>query len=99
MLTCVQSMTIVYLKKHFIAIYPEELELKKLILLSTFPFEILHMPFFNSNIPLNIFYSFIRSKITRLLRNTSDYLIFVILDNKLFWLKREPKEGYQRIIN
>ena len=60
---------------------------------------IFHMLFFNSNIPLNIFYSFSHSKITRLLRNTGDYLKFVILDNKLFWQKRELKEGYQKIIN
>ena len=99
MMTCVQSMTMVYSKKHFIEIYPEELELKKEKLLSTFPFEICHMPFFNSNIPLNIFYSFIRSKITCLLTNTSDYLIFVTLDNKLFSQKRKSKEGYQKIIN
>ena len=99
MITCVQSMTTVYLKEHFKEIHPEELELKKVKLLSTFPVEIFHMLFFNSNILLNISYSFSHSKITRLLRNTGDYLKFVILDNKLFWQKRELKEGYQKIIN
>ena len=99
MITCVQSMTTVYLKEHFKEIHPEELELKKVKLLSTFPFEIFYMLFFRSNVPLNIFYSVIRSKITCLLRNTSDYLIFTILDNKPFWQKRELKEEYQNIIN
>ena len=59
-------------EKHFNEVYPEELELKKLNLSSTFQFKIIRMPFFNSNIPLNMFYSFICSKIPLLVRKPKE---------------------------
>ena len=40
----------------------------------SFPFEIVPMPFFDSNIPMKTFQFFIVSEILGLARNTSDYL-------------------------
>ena len=57
----------------------------------SFPFEIVGVPFFNNNIPSQIFYSFTGSEISRLARNTSGRLLCVMLVKKL--LDRISKQG------
>ena len=52
------------------------------------------MPFFDSNIPSQIFYSFIGSKIFHLARNISGRLTFIMLVNKL--LDRISKQGSRK---
>ena len=59
------------------------------------PFEIIHMVFFQNNIPSKIFYSFLGSDILHLARNTSDHFTIIMLVDKL--LNRISKQGSQKM--